>query len=71
MIEENVPGLQDTNFQNKWIHCGSRTAEEERPTPGYTIMELQTTRDGGTVLKLPVKEKRKTEPAEQPYAERV
>lgn len=59
MIEENVPGLQDMSFQNKRIHCGPRIAEEERPTPGYTIMELQTTRDGGAVLKLPVRGKRK------------
>lgn len=71
MIEENVPGLQDMNFQNKRIHCGPRIAEEERPTPGYTIMELQTTKNAGTVLKLPVKAKRKTEPAEQGDAERV
>ena len=60
MIEENVPGLQGMSFQNKRIHCGPRIAEEERPTPGYTIMELQTTRDVGTVLKLPVREKRKS-----------
>ena len=35
MIEENVPGLQDMNYQNKWIHCGPRIAEEEIPTPSW------------------------------------
>ena len=71
IIEENVPGLKDMNFQNERVHWALRIIDDEIPAPGYIIMKLQTTRERENILKLPVREKRKTKPTKQGFVEKV
>lgn len=71
IIEENVPGLKDMNFQNERVHGALGMVNDEMPAPGHIIVKLQTTRDRESIFKLPVRERRETKPTKQGFVEKV